>query len=272
MSKALTKDLISDTSRHHLELLISSRGIDIAVFAPAEDNSLIYRHVDFDSAAKSTQDALEEAVYDNPLLLSQFKRIDCMIDTERFLIVPAERVGDAPDMLASLYGDDEFETLCDRLDNAGATLASAVPRRCVSFLKRTFGTPRITHRLTPLFRYFGHRTRFGNAARLHVHLREGACDIMAVVGDNLIMANSYKVCAISDVVYFTLAVAESLEFDSERDRVLISGDTVAREELMTTLRRYLHFVMPMIFPSDMLRIGRNAMDAPFELIAGALTQ
>ena len=108
---ALTKDLVSDSSRHHLQLLISDSGIDVATFAPAEDNSLIYRHIDYDSAAKDTQTAFENAVYDNPLLLGQFKRVDCLIDTRRFIIVGEERSAEAPDMLAELYDDDGLEPL-----------------------------------------------------------------------------------------------------------------------------------------------------------------
>lgn len=266
----LAKDLIADPTRHRLSLLIDPRRVDVAVYAPSEDSSLIYRSIELDPAAKSPQAALEDAIYDNPLLLSQFRRIDCLIDSERFVIVPRERVAEAPDMLAALYGDERFETLCDTIDNSGATLATAVPRSLMGFLKRTFATPRISHRLTPLCRYFGHRTRFGNSGQLHVHLREGACDIIAVASQGIVVANTFRTSAAADAAYFTLAVAREIDFDADSDRILVSGNSAQREELMATLRRYVAFVMPLIFPSDMLRVGREAMDAPFELIAGAL--
>jgi hypothetical protein len=39
-----------------------------------------------------------------------------------------------------------------------------------------------------------------------------------------------------------------------------------REAIMPELRRYINYVMPVIFPSAMFRAGREAMNAPFELI------
>lgn len=270
MAQNLTKDLVPDPSRHRLQMLVGPRGLDVTVFAPAEDNSLIYRHIGLDPAAKSPQDALENAVYDNPLLLGRFRRVDCLVDTPRMLMLPAGRVAEAPDMLAELYGEDEFETMCDTLDGAGATLAFAAPRRLVGFMKRTFGTPRISHRLSPLCRYYAHRTRFGNVARMHIHLHGDACDIVTVACDTIITANTFAISAVSDAVYFALAVARSVDFDPEADRVLVSGDPAPREELMAVLRRNVRFVMPLIFPSDMLRIGPAAMDAPFPMIANTL--
>ena len=268
MTKALTKDLLADTSHHRLEMLIDDRGIDLAIFAPAEDASLIYRRVDFDTAAPSTFAALEDTVYDNPLLLSQFRQVDCLIDTRRFVILPADKADSAHDILSSLYGaDDSFEVICDTLDASGATLAAAVSRNTLSFLRRTFNNPRISHRLTPLCRYFGHRTRFGNSGKLHIHLRDGLCDIIAFSGETLLMANTFDTPTVSDTAYFALACAENLEFDPECDRILLSGDISGREELTATLRRYFTYIMPMIFPSQMHRIGRDAMSAPFELVA-----
>lgn len=271
MTPALTKDLVADPTRNLLELLVDSRGIDMATFVPAEDTSLIYRRIDFDQAALSAESALEESVYDNPLLLCQFRRTSCLIDTKRFLIVPGEHADRAPDYLSELYPDDSLEIICDTIDASGATLAAAVPRKTLGFLKRTFNNPRVSHRLTPLCRYFGHRTRFGNSGKLHVHLHRGCCDVIAFAGERLLMANTFAAPTAADASYFALAAAQELEFDTECDRMIVSGDTAHREELMSTLRRYIPHTMPMIFPSDMLRLGREAMDTPFEIIAGVLT-
>ena len=63
------------------------------------------------------------------------------------------------------------------------------------------------------------------------------------------------------------AAARELEFDNSTDRLIVSGDADIRDRLLPLLRKYVSYVMPMIFPSDIFKLGRDALNAPFELIA-----
>jgi hypothetical protein len=47
---------------------------------------------------------------------------------------------------------------------------------------------------------------------------------------------------------------------------LVCGDVALREQIMPELRRFVNYVMPVIFPSTMFRAGKEALNAPFELI------
>ena len=78
----LDKDLIKDPRLWRLALRIDEKKMHVVLFCSVEDNSLIYREIPLDTAAQSTQKAIEEAIYENPLLLSDFARIDCIIETD----------------------------------------------------------------------------------------------------------------------------------------------------------------------------------------------
>jgi len=272
----LNKDLIPDTAHHRLSLLIDERGFDAVIFSPLEDNSLIHERVDFALSPKHPLAALEDAVYDNPLLLADFESTVILIDTPRFLVIPRAEAGRADDMLRALYPspadepslmlDDDFETVVSDLPEADAVIAMAAGRKLVSFFKRSFNLPVIAHRLTPLVRYFSHRTRFGNSGKLHLHLRRDGADIIAFNGASLLMANSFACSAADDAAFFALSAADMLGFDTDTDRMLISGALSQRELLMSRLRKYIPMVMPVIFPSEMFRVGKAALSAPLELI------
>jgi hypothetical protein len=50
------------------------------------------------------------------------------------------------------------------------------------------------------------------------------------------------------------------------DELQLSGDKAVRDELMPQLRKYISFVMPIIFPASAMKIGQDAIKAPFDLI------
>ena len=52
--------------------------------------------------------------------------------------------------------------------------------------------------------------------------------------------------------------------------LFIAGERELRAQTSALLRRYVRFVMPVIFPSSMFRAGRAAFDAPFEAIVAPL--
>ena len=67
---------------------ISPATLSVALHCPVEANSLIYREIPLDPAADILH-AVEDAVYDNPLILQPFGRTDILIDTRRLTLVPA---------------------------------------------------------------------------------------------------------------------------------------------------------------------------------------
>ena len=58
--------------------------------------------------------------------------------------------------------------------------------------------------------------------------------------------------------------------DPLTDSILLSGDRDLREQLNQMLRAYHARVMPVIFPPEMFKAGREAMSAPFDLIVAPL--
>ena len=86
----LDKELIQNPRLWRLALRINEKKLHVVLFCSVEDNSLIYREIPLDSAAQSLQKAIEEAIYDNPLLLSDFDKVDCIIESDKFTVIPNE--------------------------------------------------------------------------------------------------------------------------------------------------------------------------------------
>ena len=74
MTDKLTSDLIGDPNIWRMAMLISDDALDVVAYSTVEDNSMLYRHIRLDTAAADRVKALEEVVYENPLLLAAMVR------------------------------------------------------------------------------------------------------------------------------------------------------------------------------------------------------
>lgn len=266
----LTKDAIRDHRFWNLSLKISDSALDIALRSTVEDNSLILRHIDFDRAAMSVPKALEEAVYDNPLLLCDFGRVDVVVDCPRlaFVLAAVASDGDRLEKAASLLwpGDDTGRLIVNDIPRAQAALVMKLDSDIAGFIARTFNNPPVCHRLTPLCRYFSFQSRAVNNIKMFVNVSPDAVDIVAFSNNGLLLANTFRTTTVADALYYCLAVARSCGFDQLNDEMMLSGDRATRDSLTPLLRQYVNYVMPLVFPSDIYRHGKEALAAPFELI------
>lgn len=268
----LEPSLVPRPEMSRLALRVSPVAVDVAITSRVNDNPMLWRRLPVEPDATTggiDMHAFEEAVYDNRLLLADFAGTDILIDTCRFMVVPAERA-DAEmcmEMFSALYPDEDIDVVITPVEPSVTSIAMAVAPALMSFVRRTFGEhARVSHRLAPLCRYFALKSREGNAGKLHVHLENGRVDVMAYCAEGLLMANSFRVQTTEDALFYVLAAARNLSFDNASDRVIVSGDIDMRDRLLPMLRKSISCVMPMIFPSDVFSSGKESLDAPFELV------
>lgn len=236
----------------------------------SEDNSVITRHIPVAPGITDPTKAVEEAVYDAPLLLADFDRTDCVVDSGRYIILPSE--GASPEVIEALGRElypeehESLEAVVNPLAPLDCTLVAWIPRELMHFLRRTFNNPPVHHHIAPLCRYFAAKSRMGNSGKMYANFRQGYVDLIAFGRRGLLVANSYRVRETTDILYYVMALRKEIGFDGEDDEMFVSGDPDVREIVLPQLREYIPNVMPVIFPSTALRGGEEALKAPFNLI------
>lgn len=264
----LQRELIAEPQLWRLALRVEKSALEVVLYSTIEENSLIYRHIPLVQGIDSHAKALEEAVYENPLLLSDFSRIDCVIDTDRFVVVPAEI--DDPlvqeKILKASFPEFDGQMIANTISQQSATILMGIDDTLLNFIRRTFNNPRISHYMSPLCRYFIYKSRQGNASKMYAHLRDNSLDLMVFANGTLRLANTFTYREPIDAVYYIMACRQQLSLDSA-DMLYVLGNGSGREEIVTMLREHIANVMPEVFPSEMFRAGgRDAMRAPFDLI------
>lgn len=221
-----------------------------------------------------TSRALEDAIYATPMLLNDYAGIRATVVTDNFIPVP-RGLSEAGAEVCGMLDEDSGEILLT--DNAGAIdIAWTFDRKLYNFIERTFRNCPISCYVTPLVKFFTAKAIRGNSGKVFVHLHGSSprhADILVFAGDGRpLMVTTKRYNTEADALYYILAAIETAGLSRTEDEVQVCGDSAAREALMPLLRQYVRFAVPVIFPSEAFRMGREALVAPFPLIVQKLCE
>ncbi len=277
MTQRLGKELVSDPSICNLLLRVGPAALDVALYSVTGDNTLLYRSYPLSDPSRSAVGMIEDIIYDNPLLLSDFRRTYCIVETCRSLTVPVDG-GEPSDevmagLLETLWPGLDGETAVSRNATTNSAFVYALPRDLTAFLRRTYPSGLTTEsHLTALTRYFATRPGGGNSIRAVANLRADSLDMVVLSGPRLLMANTFACPHPTDALYYIMASRRQLGLDPHTDAMLLAGNQAMREQLTPMLREYVGRVMPVIFPPQMFRAGKEALEAPFDMIVSPLCE
>lgn len=256
-----------------LVLEADASGLWVVAFSPFEEHALIFERVPFDETESSPLQAIEDAVYDNPMLLLDFSKVTVLFDTRRFMALPMMPQEACETMLrASLPADATVaaEVLVSPLPAMGSCVSFEVPADILGFLRRTFHNASILHPLAPAAAYFQARHPRHPSGKTLVNITGNRLDVVTLGDKAPQVLNSFRFETPMDALYYILATRGSADV-ADTDEIMVAGDLKARAALTPLLRKYVRYVMPAIFPSVMFRAGKASLSAPFEMIVAPLT-
>lgn len=90
MPNGALSERIENPEIWNLMLRLSHDALHVVIYSIVEDNSLIYRRFDLaPSASQSWIGAVSDVIYDNPALLSDFRRVFCVVESRDYAVVPS---------------------------------------------------------------------------------------------------------------------------------------------------------------------------------------
>ncbi len=189
---------------------------------------------------------IENAVYDNPLLLEDY---DCrlLVDTPRLLIFPPEAPMALIETAMRRFYDAEAGDIFVR-PLTDAQVAFTLCPGLRPFLGRTFAGVEPMHRLEPLARRFCADRSAPGRVRVYADLDTPYLHLLAYSGSRLLHASTHRAATTDDDAYFILALWQQLDLGTDRGELNISGSPEARKQLMPLLRRHLNYVSLSLLP------------------------
>ena len=265
----ITSDLVIERPElWSLSLSISKKGVRFALYCTEQDNSLIARDIPFDDGEGPTLKKLENAIYDNPILLNDYKTTRISVESMQFMLIPPEYAGESEEIMETMYPRHESDLASCTLDSSdGISIAYLAESGIMAFLSRTFPDAKICHHLRAETEYYQSKQEEGTTmGRMYITLVGERLDVVVFSRGELRFANSFMFSNINDAAYFALAAWSDTGLDSMSDEVQLYGDKESREKLTPILQRYISYVVPGIFPAQALSIGNDAVKAPIDII------
>ena len=253
-----------------LLVAIDDKRVDYILYTPSVANSLITGQI---KLTDGSLQALEDAVYDTPALLNDYQRVRVMVRSRHFVLLPIETSDEDCSLLVrQAFPDDDGDIAVCPMPQNGVKSAFVMPRGMQAFLGRTFNYPVVYHYLMPLCEYFKSQNGGNDVSRMFLHLTDERMDMVIYRDGALMCANSYPFTNTDDAAYFVLNAWTSCGLDQLTDELHLAGDGDQRAAMTPALRKFVKFVMPAVYPAAAMRLGRNAMQAPLELILLALCE
>lgn len=202
--------------------------------------------VPFVPEADKTLSLIENAIYDNPILLEDY---DCriLIPSTQLLVypqeAPAEFINHSMNRFYHCAPEDIF---LNRMGNA--TMAFTLCPGLKSFLSRTFAGVTPWHPLYPLWQWFAEDNSAPGQIRVYADIEPSQIYLLAFNGLNMLHASAHPVASTEDAAYFIFALWKHLGLNSDAGQLNISGNSESRKELTTLLRRHLNYVAPSLLP------------------------
>ena len=254
------------------ELLVSidEKEVKYILYTPTVANSLITGEVNF---VDDSLQGLEDAIYDTPVLLNEYKRVRVVVHSRLFVLLPGETSDEvAMKLVRQAFPEDDVDAAVCTMPHHGVKIAYLMPRGMQAFLGRTFTYPSVCHHLLPLCEYFMEQNRGSEISRMFLNLQEDKMDMAIYLKGKFLCANTYPYTNVQDATYFALNAWRTYGLDQLTDELQLMGDNTVRAAMTPQLRKFVKFVMPAVYPAAAMQLGRNAMQAPLELILLALCE
>lgn len=270
----LDKEMISQPELWRLALLVGKSRVDVALYPPLAREQLIWKSFPLDSYEPDGISGLEDVIYDNPLLINDFKSVSCILDYPS-IAVPA---GLDNDLNKDLYLDQvACNNTAPRVNiydcgTQNASIAMGSHGKAADFLLRTYYNARFFCRKAEIIKYFLGQNPVKEQPGVMVAINSNTLTMIAVEGKRLLMANDFSFHKDVDAVYYILASMICLGLDTETTTVMVAAMGRDSSELMQLLSRYIARVTPMPFPAMRYRASKDSLSAPLDLLIRPLCE
>lgn len=272
-ASALEASMIQQPELWRLTMLLRDDSIEVAIIPPVESEDVIYRSLMFDPGRPVLR-SLEDIIYGNPLLLSDFKRVECIIDTDASLIAPAEVSPADYELLLQHATGTDADAMVVNASPTGTDTAvalSSLEADTRAFLTRTFFNIRFDSSIAVLCRHFASMNP--DAATGHaimVAFRSGRIDIVALEQGRLLTANTIVTGNDSDSAFFIAATFHEFGIPADTP-VLCCGDFATAGRVAELLQPDGIVFNDMTLPPLRFRASQAALQMPPQLLFNSLT-
>lgn len=172
----------------------------------------------------------------------RFKRVNIVLETERYAFIPFELFEEELSEELLSYGltpQDNEKTLHTILPKCNIAALFGMDRFTYSWLTEQYPNAYFYCQMAPLAEYFCSKNRMMDAPELYAVIQEETVNILGFSRGGVILANTFKYLSAEDLTYYLLSVWQQLELQPHRHKLFLYGNSSHGEESKKLLRRFI---------------------------------
>ena len=229
------------SNQYTLSIRLSTDGFSFSIYNPINDNSQSLFEKEVDTSLSLTAN-LKNVFHESDFLSYSYKRVNIMIASKRFTMIPLELFEEEQAELLFYHNHQKRENeivIYNILKKNNVVVIFGIDKSTYTFLNEQYPEARFYSQSTPLIEYFSIKSRLGNSKKMYASVRKDAIDIYCFERGQLLLANSFECMQTEDRIYYLLYVWKQLEFNQERDELHLTGTLSDKETLMNELKKFI---------------------------------
>lgn len=218
----LEKDLITQTELWKLRLFLDLDTLWVALIPPVDSEQLIVRVFTIDPAAPSPHKAIENIIYANPLLLSDFKEVTCLINSKHQMAVPPVTPPSAyMALMETAFPANNLEIIATPLGEDQPVMLTGIDAEIKGFLSRTFYNITFVSQFLPLVNHT--ISPASTQTVITAFVLPGTISVVAGDNGKILLLNSFDANHPETAAYYLLAVRQILKLTDKPVTFITDG-------------------------------------------------
>lgn len=229
------------SKQYTLSIRLSTDGFSFSIYNPIHEDSSCIIEKEIDTSLSLTAN-LKAVFLESDFLSHSYKRVNIMMATKRFTIVPLELFEEeqAEFLFSHNHPKRENEVVTyNILKKNNIVVIFGVDKSAYSFLNEQYPEAHFYSQSTPLIEYFSIKSRLGNSKKMYAAISKNVIDIYCFERGHLLLANSFECTHTEDRIYYLLYAWKQLELNQERDELHLTGTLPEKESLLNELKKFI---------------------------------
>lgn len=214
--------------------------------------------------------SLKECFFNNECLSWKYKHLCILATGCPYTLVPEAYYEKERKHELFAFNYPETSATTQILENKltdGTILLYALPEEVYSFCARSFAAPEFLHAATLLLEQWKRISETSLYKQLFVQVEGQRIELACFAPQGkLLLANSYEVRSVRDILYYILYVWKQEGLDQLNDRFFLTGDPDRCGELRQALSPYLRHISSIPLPAEAYLKREEWADAPLDII------
>ena len=235
-------DNVNKTLQHKsLSIRISSDGLSFCIFSPTESPSHTFKVVKTRPVISLAAN-LKEALQSEPLLQMRYKRVNVLVTTPSFTVVPAldfdrEKIGEIYHFL--FPRETQTHVSYNVLRRSGIAILFGLDRNIRKLILDDFPLARFYASVSTLVEYFSDKSVGSGHKNMYVYIHDEDMTLYCFHEGRLLFVNNYPVHGVNDCQYYILNVWKQFGYDQLEDSIEIVDDGNMSELLSEKIQYFI---------------------------------